>query len=147
MPSQRLQAEPWLREYGRTGGLPYHRVRADGRITISESTGRRTDRHLKRVQEECWLRVNGGTGRMPAQRKLANGWIAGLESKGRRADLCLKVDVLIGGSPSQRIRAECLNRVNGRTGGSPAHRVSRMDGSPSKRVLADRWISISESTG
>ena len=74
-PSQRLQAEPWLRvradrwiagseskggrtdrhlrEYGRTGGSPYQRAWADGRIAISESTGGWTDPHLREYRRNA----------------------------------------------------------------------------------------------
>ena len=81
---------------GWTGGSPSQRVRADGRITISESTGTRADHQL---------RYFGRKGRSPSQRVLADRRIAISESTGGLADHHLREYRLTGRSPAERFRA------------------------------------------
>ena len=75
--------------------------RADARITISESTGGRADRHIReygqtdgspsqRVRADGRIAISESTGGMLAQSKLADGQNAGSEETGEQVDRWLR---------------------------------------------------------
>ena len=84
-----------------TGGTLAQRVRADGRIAISDFTGGLADHHIieygqtggspsQRVRADGRIAISESTGGMLAQSKRVDGQNAGSEETGERVDRWLR---------------------------------------------------------